>query len=189
MATTKLRFLVPFLFVAACGGGGGGGNTGPVDQETAADYCQQGCDHEHACDATTDVTQCVSDCVADVTDAIREDVFVAATECQTGLECNAPDTELDQCLIDNCDPTGTHEDYEAHCRARLAECDLTADDVNGICETTIAVGGADSDLVGFYCILTPAVMDELDACFDQTDCNMVYTCFQGVLADHGFGDG
>jgi hypothetical protein len=181
MGRTKLGLVVPFLFLVACGGGGGG-STGPVDQETAADYCQQGCDREAECDPTTDVTQCVSDCVDDVCDLIREDVFIAVTECTVEAACGADDT----CFVDNCSPTSSHTAYEEHCREALAQCDLSADQLDGTCETTPSSGsGTAGDDTGFLCGIVPSIINELDACFDEPDCVAIANCFDEVAAAHG----
>jgi hypothetical protein len=182
MGRTKLGLIVPFLFVAACGGGGGG-DSGPVDQETAAEYCQQSCDREAECDATTDVTMCVSDCVDDVTDLIREDVFIAVVECETALSCDATENN---CFIDNCSPTSTHTAYESHCRERLAECDFPSTTLDSVCETTPSDGGGvEGGDLGFICAVNTSIISELDACFDEPDCTGVMSCFDEVTSAHG----
>jgi hypothetical protein len=181
MGRTKLALVVPFLFLVACGGGGGG-SSGPVDQETAADYCQQGCDRELECDPTTDVNMCVSDCVDDVSDLIREDVFIAVTDCETALACDATSNS---CFVDNCSPTSTHTSYETHCREALAQCDLSADQLDGACETTPAASDGTGDGVGYLCALVPSIISELDACFDEPDCVAIANCYDEVAAAHG----
>jgi hypothetical protein len=174
---SKLRLILAFAFLAACGGGPG---TGPVDHATAEEHCQAECEHEASCDSAVDVPDCTSSCVDDVEGVIREDVFVDVTDCVAGLECGVSD---DICFEENCAPTSAHDAYEADCRAALAGCDLGAAEIDQACETDPA-DSSDGD-TGFLCALTPEIVDALAVCFDEADCQAIFTCYDEVAAEQG----
>lgn len=165
------------LVVAACGGS----NTGPISTETAEGACGDICQHDLACDATSTQTleQCTADCVGDVAGAYREDAVLAIASCLTELACTADD---DACLAE-CEPTSSHDRYEERCRERGAECGATPDQLDGLCEVTPMPASSGDD--GLLCLLVPAVVDDLRACFDEPDCATLETCFDRVLAAHG----
>ncbi len=148
-----------------------------MDADTAADYCRQGCEHDVECGTATDVELCTSDCVGDVTGVVREDAFIDITNCFTGLECGTND---DACFAE-CTPTSTHEDYETRCRETLGACDLSAAEIDGICEVTPNPAAE----TGFLCVITPSILEEVDACFDEPDCTAQLTCMQTVFESNG----
>jgi len=177
--TSKLRVLVPLLLVLAACGGDDSPSSDPVDQATASDYCQQGCEHQHECDATTDVNACVSSCVDDAVGVFRGDVFVDFATCVNDLPCGTND---DACYAQTCEPIAAHETYEADCRERLAMCDLSAEQIDDTCETDPSESSGVGSLL---CAVAPTIVDEFDACFDETDCLAILQCFQEVRAAHG----
>jgi hypothetical protein len=149
---------------------GCGDSTGPISPSEAEDGCRATCERQISCDplTTRTVAECTADCVGDVAGGgVREDAFNDVVDCITELSCTA---EEDVCLT-QCEPTDAHEDYEARCRVKLAECGVT--DVRG-CETT-----PDGNESGFLCLYTPEVMDELRGCFDQS-CGELQSCFERV---------
>ena len=167
------------LAAAACGGA----DTGPVTMDEAQDVCQRTCDHDHACDPTSDVTTCVDECVADITGWVRADVIEAAADCEVALACDASD---DSCFEDACEPTSAHDAYETRCRERFAECGVSGTDLDSICEVTPGgSSGTSGGDVGFFCVVAPSIMDDFTACFDEADCNAIQTCFQQVASANG----
>jgi hypothetical protein len=177
----NLRFAflsLSFATLAACGGDSPG--TGPVSAADAEDGCRAGCQRDFDCDPTsaTPVEQCTTSCVAEVSGWVRADAFADITDCIADLACTASE---DTC-VDQCDPTDAHEAYEAQCREVFAPCSADPADINGICETTPSGSGD----VGFFCLITPSVMDQLTACIpDGTACQAGIDCIQGVLETNG----
>jgi len=164
MYQTVIMSLVAVFGLAACGGHG----TGPVSTDVAQDYCRDICEHDATCDPTTTETLevCTADCVAEVS-GFREDAFVDVASCVAAQACDASN---DLCLAE-CTPTNAHERWEARCRTRVVECgtDNPAD--------CITSGPSDA---GILCLLTPSVMDDLTACWDQ-ECMAIDACMGAVL--------
>ena len=113
--------------------------------------------------------------VVETSKLYREDALADFATCIENQSCT--DTMAD-CLAE-CVPTSTHESYEAHCRAKLAECGVTSTQV---CETMASAGADDSEVL---CLLAPSVIEELDACF-SLDCAAISNCVQGFVAKYGF---
>ncbi len=158
------------LLAAACGGGGG---AGPIDQATAEDVCQQVCDRDVECGDPAD-PMCVADCADGLAGVIREDVIEDALACTLAAECDA----VDDCELE-CSPTSTHTAYEAHCREALGACDISTEALDGICEVNYGPG-PDGDQVGSLCLFATPIIDDLDACMDEPDCNAIAACIQAV---------
>lgn len=158
----------------ACGSDGPG--TGPVDPDDAMAGCMADCQHRASCGSTTPVAECTTECVNE-TGWVRADTFADLIDCFGSQACGA---SQDTCIA-MCEPTSAHERYESTCRANLATCG-TPDDVNQFCETQ-PTGAGD---VGFFCLATPAIMDEMTACIPAgVDCKTALACLQGVLEAHG----
>ena len=158
---------------AACGGSGG---SGPLSMQSAEDACQLLCEHQEGCDSTPDpVEPCVAECTADFTqgNGFRADAISDYADCVADLAC---EINKETCLT-TCSPTGAHESYEAHCRTKVTECFGADPEHLGLCETT---PDPNDDDIGFNCMFTPDVMNELSACFDLT-CPELSGCFDGVL--------
>lgn len=178
---TKITLLVAsatLLFTACGDSGGGGGSTNAVTEGQAEPLCNQGCTYDLECDPTADpVETCVAECLDAVVGVYREDVFIDVTNCATGLACDASD---DECFAD-CAPTASHNAYETACREALGECDLGPADIDGICEVT---PNAETD-DGFFCVIAPAIMDDLSTCFVDGTCQDYSTCLQATLDENG----
>ena len=142
-------------------GCGSEASTGPVPLAVAQDVCADLCTRDEMCgtlDPTETVEQCTSSCTSDV-GGIREDAFISVGSCVAGLACTADE---DTCIAE-CQPTGAHTAYETQCRTKGAECGIPAENLNELCEVT-PVAGTDT---GFLCLVTPAAINELAACFDD----------------------
>ncbi|MGE0871160.1 MAG: hypothetical protein AB7P03_21525 [Kofleriaceae bacterium] len=148
---------------------------GPISQSEAQELCRDTCQHDIDCGNELDLEQCAQDCSLGVSTWVRADAFTDLQECFAALECNAGD---DECQLE-CKPTSTHEAFEEDCRAKVTECQLPDD--SG-CETSPSV----SSDAGFYCFVTPSIMKELQACFDEA-CDDVGTCFDSVYAKYTLG--
>lgn len=172
---SKLGLMVVFATMVGCGGDSGG--TGPISAADARAGCEAGCERDNMCDPTSTetVADCTASCVADIGGGgVRTDAFDAISACIADLACTASD---DVC-INECSPTSAHESYETKCRAKATECGAPSADVDGLCETT-----PDAEN-GFLCLFTPAVMNELAACFDLA-CTGIDGCFSTVSAKYG----
>lgn len=168
-----------FVALVACGGGGG---TGPISADEAEGTCRDVCQRDADCGELSEtVDQCTADCVAEVsTGWLRADAFEAIGACAVDLACGADD---DVCLRE-CSPTSAHERYESQCRTVFASCGTDPDQLNRICETT-PMPGVDGDDLGFFCLVTPAIMEEMLDCIpDGTSCQAGATCIQAVAASH-----
>jgi hypothetical protein len=172
---TKLGWIV---VVIVAGLAGCGDSTGPISPGDAEDGCRATCEREATCGQTTEtVAQCTADCVADVAGGgIREDAFNDIADCIVDLVCTASE---ETCIM-QCRPTSAHESYEDRCRVKMADCGATGTQLDQICETSPTVGE-----VGFVCLFTPEVMDEMRGCLDLA-CTEISACFDTVLARYGF---
>lgn len=169
--------------VAALIGCGGGAGTGPISVDEAEDICRDICQRDFDCgDTSMTVDQCTADCAAEAGAGwLRADAFEDIAACGVDLACGADD---DACLRE-CAPTSAHEEYEAQCRTVFATCVSDPSQLNGICETT-PMPGVDGDDVGFWCLVTPAIMEEMLDCIpDGTACQAGATCIQAVAESHG----
>lgn len=186
-----LRFATLFALstlLAACGGDddGGGVGSGPVTQEQYTEGCRIDCEHRVECGDTTDPLQtCIDNCAADYPEVagwLRADATVAITQCFGELDCAANDN---QCMAE-CIPTAAHAAYEAQCREVFGPCGASPDELDGMCETT-PMPTENSDDTGIFCLMTPAVMNQMLACIpDGTACQAGLTCLEGVLNSVGF---
>lgn len=172
----KLALLL--IALAACDSGP---TTTAVSAADAEAYCEVGCEHDVTCNGE-DLEICKSECVSGVAGWVREDALAELADCQAGLACTA---DADSC-IDECTPTGAHEAYETQCRDNLAGCDVGADALDQICETTPALNGD----VGSVCLVASEIMNELTACFTdpETGCATYQPCLSAVLEDYGVGN-
>ena len=167
------------LLLAACGDVADGPGTGPVSPTAAAEGCQRQCQHDIDCGSAQTVQACTDDCVSE-TMWVRADAFETVIDCLATHACAGDE---DECTA-LCNPTGAPERWEAQCRAVLGGCDI---DVNEACETQ--PDPSQSGDVGFLCLATPAIMDELTACIPNgTACQAGLTCLQGVFQAHGLGN-
>jgi hypothetical protein len=170
---TKLTSIAILVTAAACGGS----DSGPVSPAFAQDVCEQICDRDVECDATTDRAACITSCADDIDGGgFRRDAVEAIADCVSNLSCT---TDEDVC-IGECEPTSTHESFETTCRSKLTECSVGASTVDAVCETN-AVAGSES--TGLTCMLTPEVMSELTECLDGA-CAAINDCFNAVLAKY-----
>jgi len=173
--------VVLVVMCGACGGdGGGAGDTGPLSPAEADRGCRASCEHEVACDPTASGTfdACVSSCVADVGGGgVRTDAFEAVLACITDLACTAAD---EPCLT-RCEPTDAHLRYEDACRTKAAECGGAGSAADALC--TVTPDGVDDD-IGFICLFTPAVVDEMAGCFALA-CADIEDCLSGVTRRYG----
>lgn len=168
-----------FATLAACGGDPG---SGLVSASDAEDGCRRDCEHRLECtpDPQETVESCTDDCVSDVVGWVRADAFEDIIDCSTGLACGVSD---DDCLSE-CDPTDAHEEYEARCRAVFASC-LDSEELESLCETT-PMPGVDADDIGYFCLITPSIVDELTACLPEAAvCETALECLQAVLTANG----
>jgi hypothetical protein len=183
----KLRlalFTLALFTLVACGSDGPG--SGPVSQADFNEGCRVDCEHRVECGtATGTLEECITNCTddyADVSGWLRGDAYVAITECFGGLACSA---DTSTCLTE-CQPTDAHERYEAQCREVFAPCVEVPSDLDGFCETT-PMPSEQGDDTGIFCLMTPAIMDQMTACIpDGTTCQAGLTCLQGVLEQVGF---
>lgn len=170
------------VIVVGCGGGAG---TGPLTADEAEGVCTRICERDIECgDTSQTLEMCTASCVADVSGGwLRADAFEAIGECSVALACGADD---DVCLRE-CAPTATHEEYEAQCRSALAACVANPSELDLICETT-PMPGVDGDDLGYYCLVTPSVLEEMIGCIpDGVACAAGASCLQAVLERHGLG--
>lgn len=173
---SKLGMIVVFATMVGCGTDGAG--TGPISAANAQAGCEAGCEHDKECDPTSTQTveACTAECVAGVSGGgVREDAFEELSTCVSQQACTASD---DACFT-ACEPTSAHESFEAACRAKLAECGAAPTDLDGACETK-----PNGDDLGFLCLFTPAVMNELAACMDLA-CTAIEDCYGTVSAKYG----
>lgn len=171
---SKFVAMALVLGAMACGGGD---STGPVSMDTAQAGCQADCQHNIDCGSTEPLADCTTDCVGDVTGVIREDVFNDIVDCNTALACGASDDACEAL----CEPTSAHDRYEAACRAMFATCPDTVD-VNELCSVR-PTGASDA---GFFCYLTPAIVDEFTACLPSGGtCSAALSCMSGVAETRG----
>jgi hypothetical protein len=176
---TGLALSLALFGLVACGGGPG---SGPVSADDFREGCRIDCQHDFDCGDTTEtVDACTERCFADFPEAgwLRGDAFVAISECFAELSCTADD---DSCFTE-CSPTGAHDRWESQCREVFAPCITEPAQLDGICEVT-PMPNID-DEVGFFCLFTPAIMDELTACIpDGTACEPGISCVQAALERH-----
>lgn len=171
-----MRKLVLMVLVACGGGSGGAFGTGAVSQAQAEEICAADCQHDIDCgDETDGLAACVADCTADMVGWARADAVEEVFTCSAALACTESD---DECLL-GVQPLAIHDEWETACRADLAACFDTPDDVESICE--VSAGSGD---VGFIRFIAPEVIEEMLDCVDGSDCNTQLTCLQGVFESH-----
>lgn len=165
-----------FAFASALLACGGGDSTGPVSMDTAQDGCAADCQHRIECGSTTPLAECTAECVASVTGVIREDVFNDVVDCSTQLACGASNDACEAL----CTPTAAHDRYEAACRGVFATC-LDPAELASLCSVR-PTGSGDA---GFFCYVTPSIIDEFTACLPAgAACGTASTCLQNVATAH-----
>ncbi len=152
-----------------------GSDSGAISMSDAKTQCTRICQHDITCGSGSTLDTCITNCTADTTGVVREDALEDFATCIENQSCT---DSMADCLAE-CVPTSTHESFETHCRAKLAECGIAE---APICETMPSVGADDSEVI---CLLAPSVLDELDACF-TLDCASIGSCVQGFLSRYGF---
>lgn len=165
------------LTLAACGGDSLGSDA--VTAAQAEDPCRTGCEHEAECsdDPAYDLEGCVDDCVADTSGWVRGDALEALADCVADQACDASESSCQS----SCEPLAEHDAYETACRATFADC-LDAEELEGVCSVTPS-GTSDA---GMFCLVAPAIIEEMTACFDDgAACGVALECLQGVLEAHG----
>jgi hypothetical protein len=177
----NLGFLIlPLLVISAACGGDDDDPALTLDQ--ARDLCDRGCQHQLACGDAPTLEACMSECVGEVDDVdwLRAAAFEAITSCIASAPCGG---DYDVCL-GACRPAAAHEAFEAQCREVMPPCFETAEQLDRLCETTPNDTSDGFDL-GYLCLPTSAIMDELTACIpDGTACPDAIACLSAAFERH-----